>query len=106
MRITESRLRKVIRDVINESESLDGPYMGPDPVQSVGARDSGITSGYDEGKIDQLKMIFGERVDQVDPEIYKLFNFFHGSLVEHLEGIDEREFLDKFIRALHIFQGR
>ena len=110
MRITESRLRRMIRQVIkeniNESESLDGPYMGPDPMQSVGGRDSGMTSGYDEGKIDQLKMIFGESVNQVDPEIVELFRTFYKSLVLHLEGIDEREFLEKFMNVLYIFQGR
>ena len=102
MRITENRLRKIIRGVINESESLDVP----DPVQSLGARDSGMTSGYGEGKINQLKMIFGESVDQVDPKIVELFKFFHGSLFLHLKGIDEREFLEKFMKTLHLFHGR
>ena len=41
MRITERRLRSIIRSVIKESnfsDDLSGGHMGPDPVQALGPR--------------------------------------------------------------------
>ena len=41
MKITERRLRQIIRSVIKESAFSDdlGTYMGPDPVQGLGPAD-------------------------------------------------------------------
>ena len=41
MKITERRLRQIIRSVIKESNFSDdlGTYMGPDPVQGLGPAD-------------------------------------------------------------------
>ena len=44
MKITERRLRQIIRSVIKESDfsdDLSSPYMGPDPVQGLGPAGTG-----------------------------------------------------------------
>ena len=56
MKITERRLRQIIRSVIKESgvsRDLSGTYMGPDPVQGLGPANPENNKVYIDDRIEE-----------------------------------------------------
>ena len=64
MKITERRLRQIIRSVIKESgvsRDLSGTYMGPDPVQGLGPAGTG-------NNIKEYTDEYGNRIEEYTDE--------------------------------------
>tara|TARA_B100000035_G_scaffold214590_1_gene183900 strand:+ start:2256 stop:2561 length:306 start_codon:yes stop_codon:yes gene_type:complete len=71
MKITERRLRSLIRSVIKEShysDDLSGGHMGPDPIQALGPRPDDSETADKETLLAMYRLNMQKADEIVDPK--------------------------------------